>query len=318
MGNLQLAMREIQFAASAILALMAPMASAQTIYATGFGYGSNFGGGRVYRTQAGSNVLQSLIATGVSNQPIMVSTFNDHLYWSMYSPPGIWRSNINGSNPVAIVTSPPRPSSYTRAIEFFEGRMFWSDEGLGAIFSANPDGSDKRTVVSGYFGSSQGIWDFTICNSRIYWTSWVSSTFKSVAMDGSDFRQTSLTGRVFSIESTSDQLIFNIDKKVVTTDLAGGNLQIIADRPAASELTALDVFNGRAYFGYTGGGSLSRIESITLSGTGVRNEMVNAIASDAPSLFQIHVVPTPGAALALLAWVCLPSRRRGKPSTNLM
>lgn len=264
--------------------------------------------GGITRTFTGSNDIQSVYQIP-SAQTIGVAVNGDRVYATTYEPGQLWSGPASGGTGVLLASR--GGASYTRQIEFHDGSMYWNEEGTGKIYRSTPDLSNITEVYSGPVGYENGVWDFTIANDRIYWTSWDSSTVKSVRLDGTDFFSFRTGRRVFSIDSFESGLVLGSTgstAQVWRTDFLGGTEQLLATTSRISEQTALSIFDGRAYFGYAiGGGSYTTIiESVPLTGGERRTELsvVNEL-----QIFQIDVVPAPSTLLVIApAWLC--SRRR--------
>ncbi len=276
-----------------------PAQAAVHIYFTG--NDQNYTTGNIWRTQAGTNQIETIYTVGYDDgRPMMVHSFNRTLYWTTYYPGQLWSSGMGGENPQLLVDQ--GENTTTRAIQFKDDKVYWANEPLGAIYRANLDGTNVETVISGYFGYGEGFWDFEIYGNRIYWTSWDSSSVRSINLDGSDFQTININGvsRAFSIEVADDRLFLSdIDTgpfdRVVSADLNGGDVEELVS--GLTELYSLDVFEGRLYYASLtfNPGLTSLIHSLPLDGGRSQLEL------EAPSiqLWQIHVVQLTGVATSL-------------------
>ena len=273
---------------------LAPSARAGAqLYFTG--NDSNYTTGNIWRTEAGTNVVETIYTVGYNNgRPMMVKEFEDWIYWTTYYPGQLWRSGLNGENPQLLVNQ--GQDTTTRAIQFRDEKVYWTNEALGALYRADLDGNNVETVISGYNGGNGGLWDFELHGDRIYWTSWDSPSVRTVKLDGSDYQVIPIptVGRVFCIEIEgdtmylTDRVSFDDSDRVVAVDLDGGNLVELVS--GVNTIHGLDVSLGRIYYTSEIPGPLeSRIYSIPLNGGLPQEEMV------APGLqiWQLEVVEVP-------------------------
>ncbi len=265
------------------------------------GNDQNYTTGNIWRTEAGTNKIETVYTVGFNDgRPMMVNSIHNSLYWTTYYPGQLWSSGMCGESPQLLVDQ--GENTTTRAIQFKDDKVYWSNEVLGAIYRADLDSSNVETVISGFFGYSQGFWDFELYGDRIYWTSWSSSSVKSINLDGSGFQTISLNGvtRAFSIEVADDRLFISdigtgqFDR-VVSCDLKGGDVVELVG--GLTQLYSLDVFEGRLYYASLAfnPGLNSLIHSLPIDGGKPQLEM------QAPGiqLWQIHVVELAGIAAGL-------------------
>ena len=187
--------------------------------------------GNIWRTEAGTNVVEEIYTVGYyDGPPMMVKEFGESIFWTTYYPGLLWSSGLGGENPTLLVGQ--GIDSTTRAIQFRDDKVYWANEPLGAIYRADHDGTHVETVISGYFGSNGGLWDFELHGDRIYWTSWHSNRVRTVELDGSDYQEMEIgtASRVFSIEIegnvmyVTDLASADDADRILATDLDGGNL----------------------------------------------------------------------------------------------
>lgn len=154
------------------------------------------------------------------------STANDKVYWSDFDQAlgsnNIWRMNLDGSSPEAVVSSLNDP--WGIAIDDTNGKIYWVDSD-GTVSRADLDGS---SLELGFFSLD----DITaialdVANTRMYLYNYANDTLHSVKMDGTD-DQTILTGVYgFSlyVDTVNDKLYFDeqYTDKLMMTDLDGMN-----------------------------------------------------------------------------------------------
>ncbi len=246
--------------------------------------------------------------------PFEGQVIGEHLYWVTWCQPdytgggaGLWRADRNGQNAQLLVEA----AGYGRHIESYGDKVYWSNEHLGEIYRADLDGQNVETVVSGYFGYSDGCYDIAIHEDRLYWTSWVSPSVKSVALDGSDFRNTAITGAdvasAFQIEAHEGELYISAIKN--GTSGSYGIHAINADGVVQRTLTTgrsyytLEAYGDRMYYSPDSGPDY--LYSVPLAGG---DEVLHA---DESVYSRFTVVPEP-TTMSLLALGGLAVLRRRK------
>ena len=257
----------------------------------------------------GKSIAGTNTRTGLMNFPfngaIGVTVQDGFVYASTSNPSSIWRCGLSGQSPTQILS---RGSDvYVRQVQFLDHKMYWNEQATGTIFRANPDGTAVQTVMTGPTGDLNGIWDFTLANNRIYWTSWDSTTVKSTRLDGTDPQQIDVGGRVFSIESLPNGLVVSGSNGttgfVNSMGFDGSNLQTLATQGGVTEMNGLSLFDSRAYFSWSGAGG-AHVSSVSLSGGAVAADLVGGT-----EIFQISVVPAPWT-LGVVGAVLMSRRRR--------
>jgi len=135
--------------------------------------------GRVRRGTLNGKHIRNLIRNLNSPKHIALNTADDKMYYTEANR--IWRANLDGSTPEALVTGLVKLGDIVIA----GGKMYWTQEvgvGRGAIKRADLDGSNIETVIS-----IQGI-PFGIAidseGGKLYWTNSLGS-IQRANLDGS-------------------------------------------------------------------------------------------------------------------------------------
>ncbi|MDE0424837.1 MAG: leucine-rich repeat domain-containing protein [Candidatus Poribacteria bacterium] len=126
--------------------------------------------GRVRRANLNGKHIRNLIQNLNSPKRIALHTADGKMYYTEAN--SIWRANLDGSTPEAVVTGLVKLGDIVIA----SGKMYWKQEiaaGRGAVKRADLDGSDIEAVVS-----IQGI-PFGIAidseDDKLYWTNSLGS-----------------------------------------------------------------------------------------------------------------------------------------------
>ena len=96
------------------------------------------------------------------------------MYWiksSSYSASSILKSELDGNNPVTLVTG--LRSAWGIAIDFLSQRLYWADNyyfGANKIQSSDLQGLDVRTVFQVSDGKEPHPYGVAVVGNRIYWS----------------------------------------------------------------------------------------------------------------------------------------------------
>ena len=97
---------------------------------------------------------------------------------------GIYRTGMDGSNPVLIVTGVNNPIGIT--IDFENSRLYWMAAGVSQIQSSNMQGADIQTIVE--LPVAAPTWGIALSGDRIYSTTWSNKSLYSCTKSGQDVR----------------------------------------------------------------------------------------------------------------------------------
>ena len=90
------------------------------------------------------------------------------MYWTKYwVPSSIWRSKLDGRNPVTLVTGLKDPHGI--AIDFSSQRLYWADKDANKIQSSDLQGQDVQTVFQVSDGLDRYPYGVAVVGNRIYW-----------------------------------------------------------------------------------------------------------------------------------------------------
>ena len=106
------------------------------------------------------------------------------MYWSNYAPgdnSAIVRSEMDGSNPVAVVTQLRDPCGL--AIDISSSRLYWAGGPTGNVQSSNLGGGNILTLVQ----ASSAPYGIAITHQKLFWSP-DNSTLQSSNVDGSNIR----------------------------------------------------------------------------------------------------------------------------------
>jgi hypothetical protein len=294
-------MRIRSIAAAGIAAIMPGTlhaASTPVFFQTGQAVTSGVG-----RIDPGTNTRQLLMS--FSQQAVGVTAHEGFVYASAYNTGEIWRCGLNGESPTLLLSR--GPDRYVRQIQFKDNQMYWNEEGNGGIYRANLDGSGVTHVMT-IPGGASGIWDFTLANERVYWTSWQSAVVSSTRLDGTDLRTFDAGFRAFCIESFEGGLVVGSfasmglgTNAVRRMNFDGTNAVTLAAVP----VQGLSIFEGNVYYGWAAGANQGLIASTPLTG-GAQVVHYTGVSTT----FQLSVIPAPSTLAPVAAAVLAVSGRR--------
>ncbi len=127
-----------------------------------------------------------LVVTSGQMWCITVDPLNGHLFWGDISNNEIGRSNLDGSNPTAIVVSSsgfPVGDPRGITIDVVGQKIYWTDNGLAHIAKCNLDGSNMEVIISG-LNNPVGI-EYNPVDKKLYWGDFTERVIYSANRDGS-------------------------------------------------------------------------------------------------------------------------------------
>ncbi len=107
-----------------------------------------------------------------------------HLYWSSDIGGTIVEANLDGTNPMTIVTG----QDYPVGVAVGGNHLYWADEGTapnfsdGTIVEANLDGTSPTTIATGL----NSPFMVAVDSSHLYWTSFFGGTIIEANLDGTN------------------------------------------------------------------------------------------------------------------------------------
>ena len=95
------------------------------------------------------------------------------MYWTKYvssssSTSSIWRSELDGNNPVTLVPGLKDPHGI--AIDFSFQRLYWADKDSNKIQSSDLQGENIQTVFQVSDGLDRHPYGVAVVGNRIYWS----------------------------------------------------------------------------------------------------------------------------------------------------
>ena len=106
------------------------------------------------------------------------------MHWTNYVrwSGSIWRSELDGRNPVTLVTGLRNP--YGIAIDFSSQRLYWTESYANTIQSSDLRGQGVQTVFQVSDGLDRYPWGVGVVGDRIYWGTQGSYTLQSGSKSG--------------------------------------------------------------------------------------------------------------------------------------
>jgi hypothetical protein len=85
-----------------------------------------------------------------------IDTVNEKLYYSDWDNKKIVQIDIDGSNPMDVVTGLTSPSPYD-GLEYYDGKVYWNDDWDYTVMSHNADGTGLSATVDSDGSLEQGV-----------------------------------------------------------------------------------------------------------------------------------------------------------------
>ena len=163
-----------------------------------------------------------------------------HLYWSSDIGGTIVEANLDGTNPMTIVTG----QNYPVGVAVGGNHLYWADEGTapnfsdGTIVEANLDGTNPTTIATGL----NSPFMVAVDSSHLYWTSFFGGTIIEANLDGTN-PMTIATGlgNPEGVAVDSSHLYWaNLGSTIVEANLDGTNPMTIATGQSSPGGLAVD------------------------------------------------------------------------------
>jgi virginiamycin B lyase len=97
------------------------------------------------RRRAGAGTKRTTAAAAPTGTGMAGGVFLGQLYWANRGDGTIWRANLDGSNPQAIITGQNLP--WGVAVD--PSYLYWTNQGTNTIWRANLDGTNPQTFATG-------------------------------------------------------------------------------------------------------------------------------------------------------------------------
>jgi DNA-binding beta-propeller fold protein YncE len=245
-----------------VLALVALIVSGQaraagTLYFSQI-FNPTLSDGGMARGSTAGGAFTPLADVGGGLRGAAVDATNGKLYWTDVDNDEIVRADLDGGNPVAIVTNADILMQFPLRIvvDPAGGKIYWGDSSTPGIYRANLDGSNPALWIATNFAGGLFI---DLDHGKLYWTSLdgvgTTRVIERANLNGS------LPENLVAGEEPADVAVDPAGGKVYWTDfvgdavkrsnLNGSNVETLY--PVGANLNpggiALDVANGKVYWG---------------------------------------------------------------------
>ena len=219
-------------------------------------------GDKIQRSDGDGANVEDLVTFG-SPRGMTVDVLEGKIYWTDQDTRWIWRANLDGSGPEAVITARLiRPVAI--ALDLGRGQIYWTDAGSNKIQRANLDGSRVETLVSIGLHSPEGL-ALDVDGGKVYWSDYGTNKIQRANLDGSQVEDLITTGLKIPGELALDVEAgkiywtdYGIDK-IQRADLDGSNVEdLVTTGLRIAKGLALDVAGGKIYWADAGIGKVHR------------------------------------------------------------
>ena len=215
----------------------------------------------INRSDLEGTIIQNLSGDQIiSPHGIALDPRSGHVYWAEPSLNAIFRSNLDGSNLIELISNISPPLHI--ALDITMGHIYWTEAERGQINRSNLDGSSIVALVSGLWNPEFIALDLEA--GHLYWTN--PSTDEIVRSDLDGENVTSLVSNQsdpvgIAIDSISGHLYwtnFNVGA-ITRSDLDGSNIRtLVSTTPLGPVDIAIDQMAGFLYWTEQGSGTIKR------------------------------------------------------------
>lgn len=169
---------------------------------------------------------------------IAIDPIGGKMYWNDLAADAIYRANLDGSSPQAVVTGLPNPLGI--AIDP-AGKLYWVERDSKQIQRANLDGSAVEDVIATGL-SLPGSLDIDPAGGKIYWNDVGTRTINRANLDGTGIEVVYASDGVanpsgnpasLSVAPASGKIYFGIlestGAKIYRSDLDGSQVELLVD-----------------------------------------------------------------------------------------
>ena len=194
-------------------------------------FGLTASGSTLYWSMQANPQIQSYnLSTGTLTAPLIsadnpygITATNSALYWVDANDDSLFRSGLDGSNKLALVTQANLPTGdhidNPSGIAVTDSAIYWSDVSAHEILKANLDGSGVQLLVS---NPSVTAVNLAVTGTNIYWTD-QNGAIKRSNLDGSNVVDV-ISGLTFPAGiAVTDTLIYWSDSGAGTVQSIGIN-----------------------------------------------------------------------------------------------
>ena len=186
----------------------------QKIYYSDFGgvdhigkVGLDIPAGETASTRSDREFIVSQIINGAT--ALEADFANNHFYYIDQTDRAIKRINLDGTNPIKLVTS-GMIIPQDLQLDLSSGKMYWVDQNTDRIQKSNLDGSNIETIVAGLSVVRSLVLD-TI-NDKIYWVDDKTNRIERTDLDGNNQETMLIRSNIMNVPGK--MTIDNINNKI--------------------------------------------------------------------------------------------------------
>ncbi|MCB9069662.1 MAG: S8 family serine peptidase [Calditrichae bacterium] len=163
----------------------------------------------------GTGIVTLVSFSGQNANGLSLDIAGGKMYWCegfdfATAPEGIWRANLDGSNPEKVVDLSVDP--FGLALDLVNGKMYFGNTESDAITRANLDGSNVENVFTGFEASDL---DIDVANGKLYWGRRDGIGIQRGNTDGTGIETLNVPGNRLTLDLS--------DPACAITGLAAGN-----------------------------------------------------------------------------------------------
>ena len=201
------------------------------------------------------------------------------IYWTEREENTIYRSNPDGSNVEAVITSGIGDPTGI-AVDSIHEKIYWLDFGNKKIQRANLDGSGIEDLITTVQYPIRLSLDVNA--GKMYWTDWITDSVERANLDGSDYEVLVSEGIPrpwgIDIDQLNDKMYWSDSKtgKIQRANFDGSDVEdVLSTGLVALRDLALDVAGGKMY--WTDSDS-HQIQRANVDGTDVEDLITSGIS----------------------------------------
>lgn len=238
------------------------------------------------RRAAGDGADAGEVLTGAKSV-IAVDPKTRTLFFDRGNPTNIARANLDGSNPVDIVTGVGTVAGL--AVDSVNGKLYWTDFGSSRLMRSDLDGANRAQVVA-TAGSPSGL-ALDVANSKVFFLTYNQTALYSVKYDGTGLTTLASAlggqGLAVAVDSSKQKVYYSLrgnDVYVRNTD--GSNPVTLVTGQGTVQGLGIDVAGGKVYWAAS---SAQMIRRANLADGG----NVEDVSASNGNGFSLAVLPAP-------------------------